>query len=384
MKKVLLFLSAALCASSMAFGQAHHTGGITDTFIFTTGNDGFYRLEGNNAAELQRLYAYVDQHSATIKNGETPVHVHGYNTGLATQTANLNMAKIHSNRVKSELIVNKGLREGNFRTENTATAYEGHKSAVVIRIGAAKQVVEQPKEYPHKGVIESLEKTQKAEAERLAALNNKVNTLENRVAAVEAEEQLTEAMVVEMIKTYTAKEMKPAWKEPYSFALRTNLAYWAGLLPNLGIEWRTAKWLGIKIDGAYSNWKFKDNRRHKMWLLNPEIRFYLGQERRIYLGVGGNFGKADMSWRAFSKLYNADHGYNGNFWNAGLVLGYQARLTKKLSLDLNLGFGRSHFKYDIYRVNPDVDTEVALNQTKTLWGLTQAGVTVVWRLGRNK
>ncbi len=389
MKNFFLLLCVALCASSMSFAQnKQQRVDTSETFLFTPGDDGFYRLQGNNSVELERLYAYVDRHLANIKNGLTTVHVHGYNSGLATQAENLRMAKTHSNRVKSELIVNKGLKEENFRTENKTVPYEGHKSAVVIYIDTPRaaqvaevaEVAEAVREYPHKGAVDSLEKAQKAEAAKMTALQNRMNTLENRVAVVEGEEVLTEAMVMEMIAAYTVREMEPAWKEPYCFALRTNLLYWAGLLPNLGVEWRIGRWFGIKIDGGYSDWKFEQERSHKLWMVNPEIRFYLGQERRIYLGLGGNFGQADMSWRPFSRLYNADHGYKGDFWNAGLVLGYQARLSRELSLDFNLGFGMSRFNYDTYQVSNTGRVDLAKDLTRDVWGVTQAGVTLVWRI----
>ncbi len=374
MRKVLLLLCAAVCASTMSFGQTtHHEGAISETFRFIPGDDGFYLLEGNNDVELRRLYNYVDNHITSIRNGHTKIHVNGYCSTYATAAENLASAKIRSNRVKSELIVHKGVKEADFVTRNHATSHEGHKSVVVVTINTQGEKVVAEKGCDNEALVH-------AHKEAMEKMSREVVALENRVKVLESAEPIVnEVRVVEIIES---PDVHPAWTEPYAFALRTNFLYDAALLPTIGIEWRAAKWFGLKVDGSYSNWKFDGNRVHKMWVVSPELRFYVGQERRIYLGLGGNYSKANMSWRPVSKLFSVNHGYNGNFWNAGLVLGYQAPISRKLSLDFNFGFGRTQFKYDTYNLDAN-HTVAAAGQKKTVWGVTQAGVSLVWRMGRS-
>ena len=76
-----------------------------------------------NEAELERLYGLIDHHKAEIAKGNMPVYVDGYCASLSTTKENLNTAFARANRVKSELITRKGLKEADFITANYARAY---------------------------------------------------------------------------------------------------------------------------------------------------------------------------------------------------------------------------------------------------------------------
>ena len=80
-----------------------------------------------NEAELERLYGLLDHHKAEIAKGNMPVYVDGYCASLSTTKENLNMAFARANRVKSELIIRKGLKEADFITANYARVYEDNK-----------------------------------------------------------------------------------------------------------------------------------------------------------------------------------------------------------------------------------------------------------------
>ncbi|MDR0660273.1 MAG: hypothetical protein LBG19_05620 [Prevotellaceae bacterium] len=60
----------------------------------------------------------------------------GYRASLPACEENFCTAVIRSNRVKSEFIINKGLKESDFVTNNHTTAYEGHKDMITLRIPA--------------------------------------------------------------------------------------------------------------------------------------------------------------------------------------------------------------------------------------------------------
>lgn len=55
--------------------------------------------------------------------------------------------------------------------------------------------------------------------------------------------------------------------------------------PDLGIEWRISRTLGILVNGAWTSWNWKDNdRRYNLWEVNPEIRWYMGKKRQGFIG----------------------------------------------------------------------------------------------------
>lgn len=90
----------------------------TYTFRFVAEDNMFYIPWNGNGDELDRLLICVEQNKADILEGRIPVFVDGYCTGQGTPDERLAMAKIRSNRVKTELILRKGLTEECFTTKN--------------------------------------------------------------------------------------------------------------------------------------------------------------------------------------------------------------------------------------------------------------------------
>ena len=91
------------------------------TFRFVAEEDMFYIPWRGNDKELSRLESCVSRYRERILSGEIPVRVEGWCNSLDSEQANLRMAAVRSNRVKSELIVRQGLTEKCFITRNHAT-----------------------------------------------------------------------------------------------------------------------------------------------------------------------------------------------------------------------------------------------------------------------
>ena len=89
-------------------------------FRFVAGDGMFYVPWGGNGEELERLEEVVARHRERILAGEVSLRVDGYCSSGEDEAARLAMARIRSNRVKSELILRQGLNEGCFVTRNHA------------------------------------------------------------------------------------------------------------------------------------------------------------------------------------------------------------------------------------------------------------------------
>ena len=87
-------------------------------FRFEPGNDGLYTAYRNNGTELTRLLSCVVQNKEAILAGTIPILVDGYCSSLHDEAAARAIARIRSNRVKSELITREGLSEACFTTSN--------------------------------------------------------------------------------------------------------------------------------------------------------------------------------------------------------------------------------------------------------------------------
>ena len=114
------------------------------TFRFVPGRDMFYVPWQGNDRELARLEACVDRFWERIITGEIPLLVDGWCNSKADEAANLAVARVRSNRVKSELITRQGLTEKCFITRNHA----GKGDYVTVRI--AVPVYNKEKEAPTK------------------------------------------------------------------------------------------------------------------------------------------------------------------------------------------------------------------------------------------
>ena len=144
--------------------------------------------------------------------------------------------------------------------------------------------------------------------------------------------------------TGTAAE-ETSGTDSYTLSLRANLLHWATLTPDLGLEWRISPSWGILVNGSWTSWSWNDkDRRYALWEVMPEVRRYMGREKRGYLGA---------------------------MFKAG-------QFNYKLS-----GTGRAvgclHADYEKYTVIDGVRVRRG-TETKNWWGPVNAGVTLVWKI----
>lgn len=357
----LLLASVRLTAQTAAMPPADET----LTFTFAPATDLFV-LRGNEA-QLAQLFSAVDRHRDAIASGRIPIAVDGYCTSQPTRAANLRTAYLRASRVKSELITRKGLTEDAFVTGNYATAYDdGLRDVVVVtlRIPAAN-VPAQPQPA----------KEQPRQEEAKAEASPRQETVNKQPVAEESES----------VQAAESDPVAPSrGRFPYMFALRTNLLYDALLLPTLGVEWRITERVGVKLDGSLSRWGGSTGKVQKIWMLSPEVRWYLLRDRRFYLGASGNYGEYNLYGYPLGNLMGDDTGYQGKLWNAGVSVGYQLRLCRHFFVDFNLGLGYTRSEYDSFTVTDGVRVSKERDRSKNFWGPTQAGISLLWTIGAKK
>ena len=154
--------------------------------------------------------------------------------------------------------------------------------------------------------------------------------------------------------------------------MRANLLRWATLTPDLGVEWRVNRHLGVLVNGSWTSWSWDDkNRRYALWKVSPEIRYYLGGKSRGFLGAMYHTGEFHY------KLGNT--GRQGDYQGGGLTGGYQLDLNSNLSLDFHAGVGYTYADYDEYTLINKVRVRKDC-KTKNYWGINQLGITLIWKL----
>lgn len=154
------------------------------------------------------------------------------------------------------------------------------------------------------------------------------------------------------------------------FTIRANLLRWATLTPDLGVEWFVTPNLSVLVNGSWTTWSWNDkDRRYALREIMPEVRWYLGKERRGYIGAMYKAGAFNYK---FSEL-----GKQGNINGCGVSGGYVLPLNNRLSLDFSLALGYLHAAYDTYQVTDGVRVRDN-HHTKSWFGPVNAGVTLSW------
>ena len=371
-KTILIIASLLTAVSTFATRQKADT---TYTFRFVPQKDMFYVPLDGNDRELARLLECVRRNKDSILGGSLPLYVDGYCNSLDSEKENLRMAAIRSNRVKSELIVRGGIKEECFITKPHAKSHAADGDLVIVRLTVpAPEASATESEGQSKAEEERLA-AERAEQERKAAEERR-KAEEARRAAEKAEaDRLAKeqaARKAEQHQEITATPLESQSSAPYHFALRANLLRWATLTPDLGLEWRVHPSWGILVNGSWTSWSWNGkDRRYALWEVMPEVRYYIGKEKRGYLGAMFKAGEFNYKLSATGK--------QGDLMGGGITAGYQLRLNKALALDFNLGLGYLNADYEKYEVIDGVRVRRS-NETKDWWGPINAGVTLVWKL----
>jgi ompA family protein len=133
-------------------------------FRFMADKDMFYVPYNGNGKELTRLKTCVGQYKEGILAGNIPLHVDGYCKSAPTEKENRSIAKLRSNRVKSELITSIGLNETCFVTCN----HSGEGDYVTVRFVVPKAGTDTVNAKREHAVQTHLKAEQQAEPECIA------------------------------------------------------------------------------------------------------------------------------------------------------------------------------------------------------------------------
>lgn len=355
----------------------------------------FYVPWNGNDRSLHQLLNILEKNKKQLQAGQMYISVSSYAASANDIQTSERMAYIRNNRIKSELITQGGLTEQMFITDRAIPSSYGkeklrnvvvvtfpasvEKVAEIAGIEAARRVENYNKERSGKAERERqfIEQAarEKAEAERLAkeqAEREHLAAQEKARKQAETERLAAEREEKERAETERLAAEAAAKAKAHSLSLRANLLRWVTLTPDLGVEWRLNRHVGILVNGSYTSWTWNSNdHRYALWEIAPEARYYIGKEKRGYIGA---------IYKAGSFNYKlSEIGKQGNLMGGGLTGGYQLKLNKALNLDFSLALGCLHADYDKYIVIDGIRVRQG-KETKNWWGPISAGVTLVWNV----
>ena len=160
------------------------------------------------------------------------------------------------------------------------------------------------------------------------------------------------------------------------FTLNTNLLYDATASMNLGLEFKMGNRVTFKLPVTYNPWEWKDNKKYKFVLVQPELRWWLcepfyGSFFGIHVhGASYNVGSVGTNWMK-------DYRFEGYLYGGGLSYGYQFYLAPRWNLEVSIGGGYAYMIYDRYECK-DCGKLLSAQENYSYWGLTRAGITLIY------
>lgn len=354
----------------------------TYIFRFVRGRGMFYVPYLENGTELQRLLALIRQHREDILSGNIPVFVQGFCHSAGSETGNRQIVRERSNRVKTEMILKGGLREDCFWTTNYTGAdhHAGASDRINVKADEPMKAEDRTRMGDRVEVWLALPRTggvctaclSAQEEERLRAVRNDKHGLSESRGKSSAYRESLPVSPVSQSDVSEYQDYRYAFTTSSSFSLHANLLRWATLTPDLGAEFRFSDArIGILLNGTYANWGWKHReRRYKVWRVSPEIRYYMGKDRRGFLGAMYHLGQ-----------FNYRLGYTGkagDYQGGGVTGGYRLPLNRHLSLHFHAALGYTRAEYDRYTrmgaVNVRQNKHGKL--VKNYWGVNQLGISL--------
>lgn len=369
------------------------------TFRFFHVRDMFYVPAWGNDSELAAMLECVDTLRADIYSGRVILYVDGYCNSAKTERECRSIAKIRSNRVKSELIVRKGIKEEHFITHNHVDSCD----MVTVRVACNARC--QPLRAAGADADTALAA---ASASAIDSLDAKI--CGNRCTGHAADSIYTDSGVNMAADTasvsadsasagvnpsvgtdneaVTAGERGCAgcgWRLPFPLAIRTNALYDALLIPNIGVSAMLTDRLMAGVDwmGTWIN----DSKHHyyRLYGGHVDLSWRLGDIRRLRGPFSGHHVGVYASMIYYDVQRGVKHrGYLSDKYNyaVGMQYTYTHPLSRCFDISFTVGLGYMWGKY--MRHTPIDDHDVWLSTHKRSWfGPTRAAISLVWVPGGN-
>jgi hypothetical protein len=183
-------------------------------------------------------------------------------------------------------------------------------------------------------------------------------------------------------------------KKTFYLGLKTNLLYTAGLLPNLSVEIplnKTGNW-SMVVTGNWSWWDFGGNSRnyHRIQAAGLEVRRWFAPSSAPSspftghaVGIYALVGTYDV--RLFPKDNESKGGLSNRSYSGGLSYAYSLSLARRIKLEFSLSagyFGGRYYDYKFHVNEEHARWEWTAIRDRHYWGVTGAGISVVWMIGR--
>lgn len=192
--------------------------------------------------------------------------------------------------------------------------------------------------------------------------------------APEADSAVAAVPAVDSGKTVSGRKKSSFTWESSRWWLKTNLPFYALVVPNLAVEVRLADQWSLDIPVFYSPYTVARNYRYRVFALQPSARYWLKP------GMKGHFFGVHLLGGMFNISVDERNRYQDTdgMWGAGLDYGYALKFSKHWGMEFNIGVGYIWTRYDtFYNVENGIswDTSIA-----NYLGITRLGISLIYKL----
>ena len=192
--------------------------------------------------------------------------------------------------------------------------------------------------------------------------------------APEADSAVAVVPAVDSGKTVSGRKKSSFTWESSRWWLKTNLPFYALVVPNLAVEVRLADQWSLDIPVYYSPYTVARNYRYRVFALQPSARYWLKP------GMKGHFFGVHLLGGMFNISVDERNRYQDTdgMWGAGLDYGYALKFSKHWGMEFNIGVGYIWTRYDtFYNVENGIswDTSIA-----NYLGITRLGISLIYKL----
>lgn len=344
-------------------------------FWFVPDKEMFWADYKDNAESIRAMSKVIEQYRSSIESGDVKVRVLGFCASSDSFKKNLSTAKNRSNQVKSYFIVHQGLKEKYFRTTNSTQRWEGKTDAITMaylyKTGVQmKSLPEKSQSAEHSATITTDQKLPEQQASPSSPSSPETN-----VSTPDEESKTYPATEKESDTGHSfanlSTDHSPRW------AIKTNVAYLAATVANLGIEYSFGKHYSIDLPIIYSPYTVARDYRLRFLAIQPEFRYWLQNPMKgHFFGVHLNIGAFNIAVDSYNRYQSPD-----GFYGVGLSYGYMLPFARHWAAEFTIGAGYVHTKYDVYYNIPN-GALYKSDMPYNYWGLTKVGISLVYTFGK--
>ncbi|MBS5868283.1 MAG: DUF3575 domain-containing protein [Alistipes indistinctus] len=346
----------------------------TVVFRFAPKRRMFWADYKGNAAALDSLTRSIRQHKLSIESGNMKVRVLGFCSSYNSPQENLATAKNRSNQVKSYFIIREGLKEEHFRTTNSTRRWRGMTDVIAVAY-----LFQNTKAIAHSDVqsnrcVVPADSLSENEAPAYRRTPEPAVEPDAPVAERPAEPESEPAQpVVEALAGALGDPVRPRQR----WAVKTNIAYLAATVANLGVEHSFGDHYSVDLPVIYSPYTVARDYRLRFLAILPEFRYWLGTPMKgHFFGAHLHIGAFNISVDKHTRYQSPD-----GFYGVGLSYGYMLPFARHWAAEFTVGAGYVHTKYDAYYNIPN-GARYEKGIPYNYWGLTKVGINLVYRFGK--